>query len=64
MQPTIETPCINVCTLDPKAGLCLGCNRTIGEIAHWSRMSPAERHAIMVQLPARRESQPHAAARR
>jgi hypothetical protein len=33
---------------------CLGCRRTLGEIARWSQMTDAERTAVMVQLPARR----------
>jgi predicted Fe-S protein YdhL (DUF1289 family) len=50
----IESPCINICTLDARSGLCLGCGRSIDEIAHWSAMSPAERACVMNELPARR----------
>ncbi len=50
----IETPCINVCTLDPRSGLCIGCGRTVDEIARWGSMSAAERTRIMAELPARR----------
>ncbi|MGB8081486.1 MAG: DUF1289 domain-containing protein [Pseudolabrys sp.] len=25
----IETPCVKVCTLDARMGLCLGCGRTV-----------------------------------
>jgi len=49
----IETPCTEVCTLDPRTGLCRGCGRTGDEIAGWSRMTPAERRRIMADLPAR-----------
>ena len=49
----IETPCVNVCTLDARAGLCLGCGRTIEEIARWSAMSPTERRRVMLELPRR-----------
>lgn len=49
----IETPCIKVCTLDPAAGLCLGCGRTLAEIGGWMRMSAAERALAMAQLPDR-----------
>ena len=34
----IETPCVNICTLDARAGRCLGCGRTVDEITRWSRM--------------------------
>src|SRR4030095_5766688 len=35
----IETPCIKICTLDARMGLCLGCGRTIDEIARWTSMT-------------------------
>jgi hypothetical protein len=50
----IESPCTKVCTLDAHSGLCLGCGRTIDEIARWTAMSEAERTRIMAALPARR----------
>jgi uncharacterized protein len=49
----LETPCVNVCLLDSETGLCVGCGRTMQEIASWAAMSPAERRAIMAALPAR-----------
>jgi predicted Fe-S protein YdhL (DUF1289 family) len=51
----LETPCINVCLLDEKSGLCVGCGRSGDEIARWVEMTPAERHAIMAILPERLE---------
>jgi len=50
----IKTPCIKVCVVDGESGLCLGCLRTLGEVGRWSRLSDAERDAIMAELPARR----------
>ncbi len=49
----IETPCANICTLDARARVCLGCGRTIDEIAGWGTMTPSERSRIMAELPAR-----------
>jgi len=40
--------------MDPQRGLCMGCGRTLEEIARWAQMSDAERERIMAQLPARR----------
>jgi predicted Fe-S protein YdhL (DUF1289 family) len=54
MQIT-ESPCIQVCTIDPASHLCVGCGRTIDEISRWVEMSPAQRRAIMDGLPARLE---------
>lgn len=56
----IETPCVKICTLDARAGLCLGCGRTIDEIAGWGVMPPSERSRIMAELPARLAAQTQA----
>jgi predicted Fe-S protein YdhL (DUF1289 family) len=48
------SPCIKVCTLDARSGLCLGCDRTIHEIARWSTMTDSERASVMNELPTRR----------
>jgi uncharacterized protein len=53
----IETPCVKICTLDARQGLCLGCGRTIDEIARWGSLSAAERSRIMNELPERHMSQ-------
>ena len=53
----IETPCVKICTLDACQGFCLGCGRTIDEIARWGSLSAAERTRIMNELPERRVSQ-------
>lgn len=50
----IKTPCVQVCAVDDESGLCLGCFRTIEEIAAWSRLSEATRGAVMAELPERR----------
>ena len=50
----ITTPCIKVCIVDGASGLCLGCHRTLPEIARWSALSDAERVEITAALPDRR----------
>jgi len=50
----IRTPCIKVCVVDGASGLCLGCYRTLPEVADWARLGEAEREAIMADLPSRR----------
>lgn len=49
----IESPCILVCSIDMKTGLCFGCGRTRDEIAAWISMTPETRRTIMDELPAR-----------
>jgi predicted Fe-S protein YdhL (DUF1289 family) len=50
---SIETPCIAICMIDPRTSLCLGCGRTLPEIARWHRMESAERQAVMARLAPR-----------
>lgn len=50
----IATPCVKVCVVDGASSLCLGCFRTLSEIAGWSALSEEERAAVMADLPARR----------
>jgi predicted Fe-S protein YdhL (DUF1289 family) len=50
----IATPCVKVCIVDGESGLCLGCYRTLGEVARWSALTEAERAEIIATLPARR----------
>jgi predicted Fe-S protein YdhL (DUF1289 family) len=52
------SPCTGVCTLDA-AGLCLGCRRTLAEIARWGVMSDDERrHWIREVQPKRPPASP------
>jgi predicted Fe-S protein YdhL (DUF1289 family) len=53
-KPPLETPCIDACEMDAGSGLCIGCGRTLDEIAGWAAMSAEERRAIMAVLPARK----------
>jgi hypothetical protein len=50
----IATPCVQVCVVDGQSGLCLGCFRTLAEVAGWARFTDAERAELMSALPARR----------
>lgn len=49
----MESPCLKICTYEPGTGLCLGCGRTLREIAGWTAMTDQERRRIMAELPAR-----------
>ena len=49
----IESPCITIRVIHPQERLCVGCYRSIDEIGRWSHYSPAQRQAIMAELPSR-----------
>jgi predicted Fe-S protein YdhL (DUF1289 family) len=49
----IESPCVKLCVLHPGARICVGCHRTVAEIAGWTAMTPEARRAVMAELPAR-----------
>ena len=47
------SPCVRICRFSPATGLCLGCRRSIDEIAAWPTLSEEERRAIMAELGGR-----------
>jgi predicted Fe-S protein YdhL (DUF1289 family) len=49
----VSSPCIKICTMDAASRLCVGCGRSLEEIARWGSMSEAERLEIMRALPER-----------
>jgi predicted Fe-S protein YdhL (DUF1289 family) len=51
--PPLESPCIRLCRIDPRSGLCQGCARTLAEIAGWLGMTGEERRAVLADLPRR-----------
>jgi uncharacterized protein len=48
------SPCINVCKMDDRSGLCVGCFRTLDEISVWSRIDDAGRLHILAAVAKRR----------
>jgi uncharacterized protein len=52
LKSAVPSPCIEICRLDSK-GLCVGCRRTLGEIAEWSQASDARRREILHALKSR-----------
>jgi predicted Fe-S protein YdhL (DUF1289 family) len=49
----VSTPCVKLCKIDPPAGVCSGCLRTLAEIRDWGGMSEAQRLAVMRVLASR-----------
>lgn len=50
----VPSPCASICVLDASHALCLGCGRTLHEIATWAEMSADQKRAVVASLPARR----------
>lgn len=48
-----QSPCVAVCALDARAGLCTGCGRTIAEIGEWGGATAERQCAILALLPER-----------
>ena len=53
IESPIQSPCNRICVVHPGLGQCIGCGRTLDEIAQWAGLTGAERGRIMAQLPAR-----------
>ena len=55
-DPGPLSPCTKLCTLD-RDGFCIGCYRSIDEIARWGSMSVEERQRVLEALEQRRLAQ-------
>ena len=51
----IVSPCIDVCDVDSSGQFCIGCGRSMDEIARWLTMSDEQRQAIIKTLKERLE---------
>ena len=53
-EPTISSPCVLVCAIEPESGHCYGCGRSRQEIAGWMQLDEDERRRLMrEELPGR-----------
>ena len=50
----VTSPCISVCELDANGRMCVGCFRTLDEIAAWGSLDASGRRRILAELPARK----------
>ena len=44
------SPCINICEIDLKTNICMGCGRTMKEISNWINMSDLEKEKLIFDL--------------
>lgn len=54
------SPCISVCTMELRTGLCRGCLRTLDEITAWSTLDDAGKRAVWARIEARASAQEQA----
>lgn len=52
----VPSPCISVCTMNDRTGLCDGCQRTLDEIAAWSLLDDDARREVWQAIAERRRA--------
>ena len=48
------SPCVSICKMDPEDEFCLGCFRTLSEIALWPSMGQEDQMVLLEALGDRR----------
>jgi predicted Fe-S protein YdhL (DUF1289 family) len=57
-QGDVPSPCLSVCRMDAQAEFCVGCWRTLDEIAAWGRMGDCGKRKVWALLARRIEENP------
>lgn len=52
----VASPCISVCRMDAVTGLCVGCLRTLDEIAVWGALDDDARRDVLEAIAVRRSA--------
>jgi predicted Fe-S protein YdhL (DUF1289 family) len=50
----VPSPCVSICRMDESTGLCVGCLRTLDEIAFWSVLDEDDKRTVWQALAQRR----------
>ncbi|AYJ87176.1 DUF1289 domain-containing protein [Sphingomonas paeninsulae] len=50
----VASPCTQICTIDARENVCVGCGRTLDEIGAWSGATAGDRRAILMRISAAR----------
>ena len=56
MNDEIDSPCIDICTIDPNNGECIGCGRTLDEINNWTNFDNLKKKQILENLNAKNKN--------
>jgi uncharacterized protein len=54
----VASPCKNICLMHEPSGHCIGCGRTLDEIALWSVLDDDDKRAVWTLLPVRMAALP------
>ena len=49
----LKSPCKDICTTDSESGLCVGCGRSIEEIANWNSYTDIKKKEILANIESR-----------
>jgi predicted Fe-S protein YdhL (DUF1289 family) len=49
----MNSPCVNTCKIDPNTNLCVGCKRTLEEIANWLQYTAEQKQEVLTKLTTR-----------
>jgi predicted Fe-S protein YdhL (DUF1289 family) len=52
----LPSPCISVCRMDEASGFCVGCMRTLDEIAGWGMLDNRAKREIWMEIEMRAAS--------
>lgn len=52
---SFPSPCIGVCAMNAVTEICIGCQRTLDEIVHWSNASEMYKRTVWVEIKRRME---------
>ncbi len=55
-RANVPSPCVGVCQIDRETRFCLGCWRSMEEIAHWSRYDDPTRLEVIERLRQRQDA--------
>ena len=50
----IDSPCIDICTIDRDSGECIGCGRTVEDVRNWANFDNLKKKQILENLNARK----------
>ena len=51
--PHVPSPCVSVCVMDPGTQWCVGCWRSLEEIAAWSRLPDEDQRQVWLRIQER-----------